>query len=68
VLLDPPGHVRLPGDDDEIVDQAYSVNGLATQPVTVLTYDTGQSMRARARGLSCTKLPDPPEGEEPKGN
>ncbi|MBC6461457.1 PIN domain-containing protein [Actinomadura sp. HBU206391] len=68
VLLDPPGHVRLPGDDDEIVDQAYSVNGLATQPVTVLTYDTGQSMRARARTLSCKKLPDPPHGEEPNSN
>jgi hypothetical protein len=65
VILDPPGHVRLPGYD-EIVDQAYSVNALATQPVTVLTYDTGQSMRARARGLTCRKLPDPPDVEEPK--
>lgn len=66
ILVDPPGHVRLPDEDAEIVDQAYAVNGLAAQPVTVLTYDTGQSMKARGRGLACVKLPVPPEGEEPE--
>jgi hypothetical protein len=66
VLLDPPEHFRLPHEDAEIVDQAHAVNGLAAQPVTVLTYDTNQSMIARARGLQCRKLPVPPEGAEPK--
>jgi hypothetical protein len=60
-----PGRVRLPGDDDEIIDQAHAVNCLSDRPITILTYDTGQSTRARARGLNCRKLPDPPNGEEP---
>lgn len=66
VLVDPPGHVRQPDEDAEIVDQANAVNGLAAQPVTVLTYDTGQSMKARSRGLDCLKLTVPPEGDEPE--
>jgi hypothetical protein len=65
LLIDPPGHVRLPEADDEIIDQAVTVNALAPEPITFLTYDTGQATRARARGLACRKLPDPPEGAEP---
>ncbi|TYK53045.1 hypothetical protein [Actinomadura decatromicini] len=66
VLLDPPAHVRLPDEGAEIGDQAHAVNGLAAQPVTVLTYDTSQSMKARGRGLEVQKLAVPPEGDEPK--
>jgi len=56
VLFDPPGHTRLPINDDEIIDRALSVVPLAARPVTLLTYDTGQSMRARAAGLGAVKL------------
>lgn len=50
-LFDPPRHVRLPGNDDEIIDRA-----LADRKVTLLTYDTGQSARARNADLQVIKL------------
>jgi hypothetical protein len=61
ILFDPPGHARLPINDDEIVDRAVAVKALAGRQVTVLTYDTNQSMRARAAGLDVVKIPMPPE-------
>lgn len=65
LLFDPPGHVRLPINDDEIVDRAVAVQTIADRPVTLLTYDTGQSMRARVAGLKEHKLTTP-AGPEPK--
>jgi hypothetical protein len=56
LLFDPPGHVRLPINDDEIIDRASAVQDLAERPVTLLTYDTGQSTRARNAGLTVVKL------------
>jgi hypothetical protein len=68
LLFDPPGHVRLPINDDEIVDRAVAVQRLAERSVTLLTYDTGQSTRARNAGLTVLKLteeigPEPTEDE-----
>jgi len=65
LLFDPPGHVRLPINDDEIVDRALAVEPLAGRKVTLLTYDTGQSTRARNAGLQVVKLRKE-IGEEPK--
>ncbi|MFH9685258.1 PIN domain-containing protein [Streptomyces sp. NPDC017413] len=56
VLYDPPGHSRLPINDDEIVDRAVTVQLITGRPVRLLTYDTGQAMRARAAGLQVRKL------------
>ncbi len=56
LLFDSPGYVRLPINDDEIVDRAGAVQSLAERPVTMLTYDTGQSTRARNAGLEVMKL------------
>jgi len=56
LVFEPPGHVRLPDSDDEIIDRALSVEPLADRNVTLLTYDTGQSMRARNAGLQAVKL------------
>ncbi|MEU5335569.1 PIN domain-containing protein [Streptomyces asoensis] len=56
VLYDPPAHTRLPINDDEIVDRAVTVQLLAGRPVRLITYDTGQAMRARAAGLDVVKL------------
>jgi len=42
LVVDPPGHVRLPDDDDEIIDRALAIEPLADRKVTLLTYDTGQ--------------------------
>jgi hypothetical protein len=64
IVFDPPGHVRLPINDDEIVDRALAVQALAGRDVTLLTYDTGQSSRGRFAGLQAVKL-SKPLGEEP---
>jgi len=52
VLFDLPGHVRLPINDDEIVDRALSVQILSGKDVTFLTYDTNQALCARHAGLN----------------
>ncbi|MEW2384694.1 PIN domain-containing protein [Micromonospora sp. NPDC047707] len=65
VLLDPPGHVRLPITDDEIVDRAVAVKVLAGRDVRLVTYDTGMAMRGNVAGLVVVKL-EQELGEEPK--
>lgn len=64
VLFDPPRHVRLPINDDEIIDRALTAQALAAKPVTLLTYDTSQAQRARHAGLPVRKLTQP-IGDEP---
>lgn len=67
VLYDPQGHVRLPIPDDEIIDRAVAAQALAGKPVTLVTYDTGQSTRARRAGLRVRKLrTDAGTGPEPE--
>jgi hypothetical protein len=65
ILFDPPGHTRLPINDDEIVDRAAATQPLLGTPLRLFTYDTGQSTRARNAGLQVEKLKLPKE-EEPK--
>jgi hypothetical protein len=64
LVFDPPGHVRLPINDDEIVDRALAAQALAGRNLTLLTYDTGQSTRGRLAGLDVVKLTKP-LGDEP---
>lgn len=63
ILFDPPGHVRLPIDDDELVDRAVAVQTFAGPRVTIVTYDTGQAMRARSAGVKVKKLTKPSDPE-----
>lgn len=56
LLLDPPGHVRLPDADDELVDQAAALRDLSGRDVAVVTGDTGMALRARAVGLDVTRV------------
>lgn len=63
IVLDPPGHARLPIDDDEIIDRVLAIQSLAGRDVTLITYDTGQSHRARNSGLTARKLEREPEPE-----
>lgn len=63
LLFDPPGHVRLPINDDEIVDRALAIQPLTGGRVVLVTYDTGQSTRGRAFGLDVVKLKDPDKDE-----
>ncbi len=65
LIFDPPGHVRLPIDDDEMIDRALAVEPLTARKITMITYDTGQSTRARAAGLAVRKL-SRPLGDEPE--
>ncbi|MFB7256893.1 PIN domain-containing protein [Streptomyces nojiriensis] len=66
VLLDPPGHTRLPLADDEIIDRALAARAIAAGPVRLVTYDTGQAMRAKAADMPVLKLrTDAGTGEEP---
>ena len=64
ILYDPPGHIRLPINDDEIVDRALAARPLAGRPVTLVTFDTGQTFRAREADLPVVKLTKP-LGDEP---
>lgn len=56
VLPDPPGHVRLPDEDDEIVDRALALRTIAAGPVSLVTYDTGMALRAKIADMPCLKL------------
>jgi hypothetical protein len=77
IVLDQPGHVRLPIEDDEIIDRAATIRLLAGRDVRLLTCDTGQATRGRLAGLKVTKLPskagagdEPPRhdgGDQPRG-
>ncbi|MFC5220482.1 PIN domain-containing protein, partial [Streptomyces coerulescens] len=57
VLLDEPGHLRLPNNDDEIVARArYLQQAIAPAPVTVITGDNGMRARALSWGLKAKVL------------
>jgi hypothetical protein len=66
IIFDPPGRVRLPINDDELVDRTLAIQALAGRTVTLVTFDTNQSTRARGAGLDVLKLTKP-IGDEPKG-
>lgn len=68
IVFDPPGHVRLPINDDEIVDRTLAIEPLAARQVRLVTYDTGQSTRAGAAGLQAVKLTKPLEEEPNRAN
>jgi len=55
IVFDSRGHQRMPINDDEIVDRCLVCQPFAGN-LTVITYDTGQSTRARAAGLKVNKL------------
>jgi hypothetical protein len=65
LLPDPVGHSRLPIPDDEVVDRLAAVRPIIGQQITVVTFDTGQAMRARLAGLDVRRL-ELPRRNEPK--
>ncbi|MFV5997325.1 PIN domain-containing protein [Streptomyces sp. NPDC056231] len=65
IVLDPPGHIRLPIADDEIIDRAVAIQSMAAREVRLLTCDTGQHTRGRAAGLEVTKISAKDPGPEP---
>ena len=65
IVLDPPGHVRLPLADDEIIDRAVAIQSFAGRPVRLLSCDTSQHTRGKAAGLQVTKALAKDPGPEP---
>jgi hypothetical protein len=66
IVPDPPQHVPLAINDEEIVQRVKSWEPLTpTGRITFLTYDTGQAHRARLAGLTVWKGRKPVE--EPPG-
>ncbi|MFF5900124.1 PIN domain-containing protein [Streptomyces argenteolus] len=65
IVLDQPGHVRLPIADDEIIDRAVAIQSMASRAVRLLTCDNGQHTRGWAAGLEVTKIPAKDPGPEP---
>jgi rRNA-processing protein FCF1 len=59
IVFDPPEHVRLPINDDEIIDRIRAVQPLTARRVTLLTYDNGPALRARHAGLPVIWLDQP---------
>ena len=49
ILWEAPGHVREAVNDNEIIARGLAAQSLAAVPVTLLTFDTPQSLRARHR-------------------
>ncbi|MFE4698716.1 PIN domain-containing protein [Streptomyces sp. NPDC056738] len=69
IVLDQPGHVRLPIADDEIIDRAATIQRIAGRDLRLLTCDTSQATRGRIAGLKVTKLPSNAGiGDEPPRN
>jgi rRNA-processing protein FCF1 len=66
VLFDPPNHVRLARTDDEIIERMVAEQPIAGRPFTLITYDTGLSMRARKAGLKVIKLVEPELPAKPR--
>jgi hypothetical protein len=58
ILMEEPGHIRLPSVDAEVVDQAMNLSALGGR-VQVVTYDTGMRLKARAAELAARQLPEP---------
>ncbi|SCL19948.1 hypothetical protein GA0074692_0745 [Micromonospora pallida] len=65
VVLDPPGHTRLPHNDAEIVARAVEIQTLAGRPIRLVTYDTKMRMRGRDAGLRVDKVEVPEKDEKP---
>lgn len=56
VLVDEPGHFRLPSNDQEILDRCKFLNQVTGGPVTLITGDTGMRINARARGIEVFRI------------
>lgn len=63
LLLDPLGHVPLAVGDDEIIDRILAARPLTGRDITLITFDTHMSTKARIYGVPVIKLdqPVPPE-------
>lgn len=61
-------HVRLPINDDEIVDRALAIQASVGRDITLVTYDTKMRLRARTAGPTVKKLDQDPEPNAQRGS
>src|SRR6266568_842436 len=59
VLLDNPGHRRLPDNDEEIIDRAAYIRQLTGRDVLLVAGDYGMLFRAASAGLNSALMPQP---------
>jgi hypothetical protein len=69
LLLDPLGHVPLAVGDDEIIDRTLAARPLAGRDITLVTFDTHMSTKARISGVPVIKLDqlEPPDKKKAGG-
>jgi hypothetical protein len=68
IVFDPPGHVRLPIDDDRTIDRILVIQPLVGRATTLITYDTNEPPSGRVAGLQVSKLAKPGPDPEPEPN
>lgn len=68
VILDPPGHAAQADADAEIIDRAVAAQILAGREVTLLTYDTSQTFRARNAGIARVRKLEQPQAQKAKND
>lgn len=56
IFMDPSGHRRIEGQDDELLDRLALISVVAGRAPLLVTADGGLKLRAAARGVP-TKMP-----------
>lgn len=56
VLPDGPGHLRMPSNDQEILERCEFLHQVTGNPATLITGDSGMRINAQARGIDVFKL------------
>jgi predicted ribonuclease YlaK len=58
VLPDEAGHLRVQGNDQEILERCEFLRQVTGYPVTLITGDSGMRINAQNRGIAVFKLSD----------
>jgi rRNA-processing protein FCF1 len=56
ILPDEPGHLRVQGNDQEILERCEFLQQVTGRPVTLITGDSGMRINAQNRGIEVFKL------------
>ena len=56
ILPDEPGHLRIQGNDQEILERCEFLQQVTGHPVTLITGDSGMRINAQNRGIAVYKL------------
>jgi hypothetical protein len=59
VLPDEPGHLRMPDNDQQILERCEFLHQVTGHPATLVTGDSGMRIQAQSRNIDVFKLSDP---------